>query len=58
VGLEPAFAARLRPGGHLVLSGLLEEQVATVAETYGRRFDLGEVRIDDGWALLRARRRH
>jgi ribosomal protein L11 methyltransferase len=55
--LEPRFAALVRTGGHLVLSGLLEDQVAGIARAYHGRFDLEDEQCDDGWALLSTRRR-
>jgi ribosomal protein L11 methyltransferase len=36
VGLAPRLAGCLRPGGHIVLSGVLEEQATQVAEAYGK----------------------
>jgi len=50
-----AFDAHLAPGGELVLSGILAEQVDAVREAYPRfRFEVG---IEDGWACLHGRRR-
>lgn len=57
IALACTFADHLRPGGELALSGILAEQVDAVAETYRRHFDLGPPRIQEGWALLRGRRR-
>jgi len=37
VDLAPEIAARLAPGGHAILSGLLTEQGADVAEVYGKQ---------------------
>jgi ribosomal protein L11 methyltransferase len=58
-GLTEALCARLAPGGHLILSGLLSEQVEAVAAGYAAR-GLARVRIapsrdDPAWsaALLR-----
>jgi ribosomal protein L11 methyltransferase len=56
VELAPAFAQRLRPGGLLVLSGILESQAATVAEAYTSEFADLEHTMRDGWLRLAARR--
>lgn len=45
-----------RPGGALVLSGLLEEQLATVREAYAGAFRFEPPRIRQGWACLIGRR--
>ena len=52
VALAPRLLAALRPGGALLLSGLLQSQVAEVAHAFepGVRFD--EPTIDQGWASL------
>jgi ribosomal protein L11 methyltransferase len=56
VELAPTFAQRLRPGGSLVLSGILASQAATVAEAYAAEFDDLEQTARDGWLRLSARR--
>jgi ribosomal protein L11 methyltransferase len=49
--LAPAIAARVAPGGRLVLAGLLVEQVPEVAVAYAAEgLDLIEVGERDGWA--------
>ncbi len=50
--LAPALAARVRPGGHIALSGILAAQAAAVATAYARWFTLAPWREDDGWVLL------
>ena len=57
IALEPVLAARTRPGGHILLSGILESQAAEVAAAYARDFDAAVLAIDEGWALLGGRRR-
>jgi ribosomal protein L11 methyltransferase len=53
VELAPSITARVAPGGHVVLAGLLDADAARVQEAY-RRHGLTVVhRIDDdGWACL------
>ncbi len=46
------LCARLRPGGRLLLSGVLDEQVASVCAAYSPQVDFDEPVIRDGWALL------
>ena len=55
--LAPRLAARVAPGGTLVLSGLLEAQVDAVAAAYAGAFAPFAVDLRDGWARLVARRR-
>jgi len=55
--LAPTLTAITRPGGELVLSGLLAEQADLVASAYGSGFDLEARTEDQGWVRLAARRR-
>jgi ribosomal protein L11 methyltransferase len=57
IELAPRFAALVRPGGDLVLSGILEEQVDAVAAAYAPAFQLETPWTEDGWVLVPARRR-
>jgi ribosomal protein L11 methyltransferase len=50
--LAPALAARVRPGGRIVLSGILEPQAADVIAVYRDWFKIGVWRADDGWVAL------
>ena len=55
--LAPLLAAATRAGGRLVLSGILLEQSAMVAEAYRPWFDLQEFGREDGWVCLTATKR-
>ncbi|HEY0683917.1 MAG TPA: 50S ribosomal protein L11 methyltransferase [Steroidobacter sp.] len=55
--LAPAFAARVRAGGRLVLSGILLNQAEAVATTYAPWFDIAPVVVRDDWARLDGVRR-
>ena len=55
--LAPAFARRLHPGGHLVLSGILRNQAEAVATRYAPWFDIAPVVLRDDWARLDGVRR-
>ena len=57
IALEPLLAARARPGGRVVLSGILESQAAEVAAAYARNFNAGLIALEDGWALVGGERR-
>jgi len=48
------LAAMLRPGGVIVLSGVLAEQTAAVAQTYAERFESIKTTQRDGWACMSA----
>jgi len=50
------LAARVRHGGAIVLSGILEDQVAAVRGAYRRWFKLAAWGTDDGWVALTGRR--
>ncbi len=50
--LAPLLAARVRPGGHIALSGILEDQAADILAVYSPDFDMIPEATDEGWALL------
>jgi ribosomal protein L11 methyltransferase len=51
------FAALLRPGGQVVLSGLMEHEAADVTEAYAACFDVARFGDREGWVCLAGRRR-
>jgi ribosomal protein L11 methyltransferase len=55
--LAPAFATRVRGGGCVVLSGILQSQAGAVASRYGAWFDMRPAMTRDDWALLYGVRR-
>jgi ribosomal protein L11 methyltransferase len=57
IELAPRFAQAVRPGGALVLSGILSEQAAMVAAACAPWFDMESPRERAGWAGLMGRRR-
>jgi ribosomal protein L11 methyltransferase len=54
--LAPALAARVRTGGRIALSGILDAQQVAVIDAYARWFTLAPWRRDDGWVLLHGMR--
>jgi ribosomal protein L11 methyltransferase len=50
--LAPALAGRVRPGGRIVLSGILVDQAAAVIAAYQPWFNIDVWHIDEGWAAL------
>jgi len=54
--LAPMLAARVEPGGSLVLSGVLERQADEVAAAYAPWVALEVWRARDGWVCLAGRR--
>ncbi len=50
--LAPLLASATRPGGRIVLSGVLSEQAADVMQVYAQWFDLNPAVMEDGWACL------
>jgi ribosomal protein L11 methyltransferase len=57
VDLAPEFAARTRPGGRVLLSGILESQAAEVSAAYRDCFSMKAAARDEGWILLEGKRR-
>ena len=55
--LAPALAARVRAGGRIVLSGILEPQSEEVAAAYDSWFKISVWNNDDGWVALAGVRR-
>ena len=55
--LAPRLSAATRPGGRLVLAGMLDGQSREVAEAYRPWFDIGPAAAREGWTLLAGRRR-
>lgn len=50
--LAPLLAERVRTGGQIVLSGILESQVDAVLGAYGRWFNIAPWGSIDGWVAL------
>jgi ribosomal protein L11 methyltransferase len=57
IALAPEFAARIRAGGELVVSGLLEAEAAEVTQACAPWFDMGSFGSRDGWTCLAGMRR-
>jgi ribosomal protein L11 methyltransferase len=55
--LAADFAALLRPGGQVVLSGLMEPEASDVTGAYAACFDVARCGDRDGWVCLAGRRR-
>ena len=55
--LAPLLANATRPGGQIVLSGILEEQAQDVMNIYQQWFELPPPVFEDGWACLSGRKR-
>ena len=54
IELAPTLTQHVKPGGLLVLSGLLAEQAEGVMAAYATDFDFEPPAIQDGWARLSA----
>ncbi len=55
--LADKLAQGVHPGGSLVLSGILEEQMDSLRLRYNNSFEFGPSLVQDGWALMSAVRR-
>ena len=51
-GMAPLLTGRVRPGGRLVLSGILVEQADDVMAVYRDSIDFDPPEIDEGWVRL------
>lgn len=56
ITLAPTLARRVRPGGHIVLSGILQRQADGVSAAYAHWFDMDAPVLREGWALVTGRR--
>ena len=54
--LAPMLSNRVLPGGHLVLSGVLERQADEVAQAYAPWLTLSVWKARDGWVCLHGQR--
>jgi ribosomal protein L11 methyltransferase len=57
IELSAHLLAFLRPGGWLVLSGILEEQAEQVMDAYQAEFDQLVITTDDGWVRIHGKKR-
>lgn len=57
MSLADNLAQNVRPGGALVLSGILEEQMEPLRLRYNDNFEFAPNQVQDGWALMTAIRR-
>lgn len=57
LALAPSLAALVVPGGHIVLSGIMQDQVERCRQHYADWFDFEPPYSEDDWALLIGRRR-
>jgi ribosomal protein L11 methyltransferase len=55
--LAPLLSAHCRPGGEIVLAGLLDAQDDEVAAAYEPWFDMGVYAREEGWTALKGKRR-
>ena len=58
IELEPEFAGLTRPGGQLLLSGILQDQQQQIIEAYQKHFLLDAVKIRDDWCRVSGIRKH
>jgi ribosomal protein L11 methyltransferase len=56
--LEPLFAEVTRPGGRILLSGILDHQVDHLLSVYARHFELDTATIRDQWCRISGTRRN
>jgi len=54
--LAPMLSTRVKSGGHLVLSGVLERQALEVAQAYAPWLQMAVWQARDGWVCLAGRK--
>ena len=52
IEMAPRLKARLRPGGYLVLAGILAREAEQVAAAYGPELRRLDIRADGPWRAL------
>ncbi len=57
ISLGETITAFCKPGGKLVLSGILAEQVPNIEKAYGKDFELEASKIDGEWARVSGHRK-
>ena len=57
IELQRQLARRLRPGGRIVLSGILTSQAERVADAYAGDFIMQPPQVQEEWVLLEGERR-
>jgi len=55
--LLPLFADLVRPGGQILLSGILKSQLDEIQSAYSDKFELQPARFLEDWGCLRGQRR-
>ena len=50
--LAPKLSSLTKSGGYIALSGILAGQAEEIVETYSQWFEMAEVIVLDGWAML------
>lgn len=55
--LLPRFAGLVRPGGKILLSGILKSQSKAIQSAYSRYFEMQPARFREEWVCLSGRRR-
>ena len=53
--LAPLLSSKVKPGGHLVLAGILSRQSAELQSAYAPHCDLRVIDEQDGWVCMSAR---
>ena len=52
IELLPKFQSSLKPGGSLVISGILESQIETLKHYYSKYFSFDDYKVEKEWGLI------
>lgn len=58
IAFAPRFAGLIKPGGQILLSGILKTQLADIQLAYQPWFDLDPVAVREDWARVSGMRKH
>ncbi len=57
IQLEPLLASHVKPGGRIILSGILAGQADEVSQAFSSHFEMQPATLQDEWIALEGRRR-
>ena len=53
IQLKEKLIASLKPGGTLILSGILEDQASSIIDTFRNEMTISIIDQDEGWLLMK-----
>lgn len=56
LSLSTTFFQRLKPQGHLILSGILHEQATEICQQYEKQFEIVTTQEEEGWLMIHCKK--